>query len=304
MIDALQINDEVAGALAAGEAVVALESTIITHGLPRPTNLEVATALEDRVREGGAVPATICVLDGALRVGLGAGELARLAEPGDALKVSRRDIPFVLRSGAMGGTTVSATMFVAALAGVNVFATGGIGGVHRGAAETFDVSADLQELARSDVAVVSAGFKSILDIGLTLEYLESLAVPVVGYRTRTLPEFYVRGGKFVLDHSVELASEVADIMLLRRELGISGGIVVANPIPESDALDPEQMESSIATALVEATAQGIGGKDVTPFLLERIAEITQSESLLANRALVLNNGAVATEIALQLATRT
>lgn len=297
MHELLEVTDEIADALAEGRAVVALESTIITHGMPYPANVETAQAVEADVRAGGAVPATLALGDGKLRVGLDADELDRLGQVDDAFKVSRRDLPFVLRSGGVGGTTVAATMIVAAMAGIDVFATGGIGGVHRGATSTYDVSADLQELAQTDVTVVSAGFKSILDLDLTMEYLETHGVPVVGYGTATLPAFYTRESDIELDHSVDDAEAVAEIIRLRRSLGLAGGVVVANPIPEADAMDRAEIDAAIAEAIAEADAQGISGKDVTPYLLGRIVELTGERSLTANVALVRNNARVAAGIA-------
>lgn len=301
MHELLQVTEEVADALSGAGAVVALESTIITHGMPYPANVETALAVEADVRAGGAVPATLALVDGHLRVGLGDDELDRLGQVDDAFKVSRRDLPFVLRSGLVGGTTVAATMIVAAMAGIDVFATGGIGGVHRGATSTYDVSADLQELARTDVTVVSAGFKSILDLDLTTEYLETHGVPVVGYGTSTLPAFYTRESDIELDHAVQGPDEVADIVRLRRALGLGGGVVVANPIPEADAMDRSEIDAAIDQAIMEATEQGISGKDVTPYLLERIVELTGERSLTANVALVRNNARVAAGIANALA---
>ena len=297
MHELLQVTDEVGEALAGGGAVVALESTIITHGMPYPANVETAQAVEADVRAGGAVPATLALVDGRLRVGLNADELDRLGQVDDAFKVSRRDLPFVLRSGGVGGTTVAATMIVAAMAGIDVFATGGIGGVHRGATSTYDVSADLQELARTDVTVVSAGFKSILDLDLTMEYLETHGVPVVGYGTTTLPAFYTPDSDLSLDHAVDSPEAVAQIIGLRRSLGLGGGMVVANPIPEADAMDRAEIDAAIDQAVAEADQQGITGKDVTPYLLGRIVELTGRRSLAANVALVRNNARVAAGIA-------
>ena len=302
MHELLEVTDEVADALAEGRAVVALESTIITHGMPYPANVETAQAVEADVRAAGAVPATLAVGAGKLRVGLAGSELDQLGQVDDAFKVSRRDLPFVLRSGGVGGTTVAATMIVAAMAGIDVFATGGIGGVHRGATSTYDVSADLQELAQTDVTVVSAGFKSILDLDLTMEYLETHGVPVVGYGTTTLPAFYTRESDIELDHSVETPEAVAQIVGLRRRLGLAGGVVVANPIPTADAMDRTEIDAAIAEAVAEADAQGITGKDVTPYLLGRIVELTGERSLAANVALVRDNARVAAGIAKALTT--
>lgn len=302
MQELLQVTDEVADALAEGRAVVALESTIITHGMPYPANAATARAVEADVRAAGAIPATLALAHGRLRVGLSDAELDELAQMDDAFKVSRRDLPFVLRSGGVGGTTVAATMIIAAMAGIDVFATGGIGGVHRGATATYDVSADLQELARTDVTVVSAGFKSILDLDLTMEYLETHGVPVVGYGTATLPAFYTRESHIDLDHSVDTPAEVAEIVRLRRGLGLAGGMVVANPIPHADAMDRAEIDAAIGQAVTEADQHGISGKDVTPYLLGRIVELTGERSLVANVALVRNNARVAAEIAAALRT--
>lgn len=296
----LKVADEVAEALSAGRGIVAFESTIITHGMAYPANLEMARLVEQAVRDGGATPATIAVSDGKLRVGLGASELEELAEKGEhAAKVSRRDLPFILQRHELGGTTVAATMIIAAMAGIDVFATGGIGGVHRGATSSFDISADLQELARTDVTVVCAGMKSILDIGLTLEYLETLGVPVVGFGTDVLPAFYKRDSGFAVEYRVDTASEVAAIMNMRRTLELGGGMVVANPIPIEHAMASETIDAAIAQALADADRMGIGGKEVTPFLLGRIVEITGSASLEANVQLVLNNAKVAAAIAVE-----
>ncbi len=296
----LLLETEVADALAAGAAVVALESTIITHGMPYPHNVETALAVEEDVRAHGATPATIAVIGGWLRVGLAPDRIAELGRLGDrAIKVSRRDLPLVVADGGAGGTTVAATMIVAAMAGIRVFATGGIGGVHRGASETFDISADLTELARTAVTVVCAGVKSILDIGKTLEYLETLGVPVLGFGTDRFPAFYTRDSGFPVDRRVESAQEVAELIRLRDELELGGGMLVANPIPDEHALDPAVVEAAIAEAIT--AADGIAGKAVTPFVLGRLAELTGSESLAANIALVRSNARVGASIAVAVA---
>ncbi|MGI9641155.1 MAG: pseudouridine-5'-phosphate glycosidase [Acidimicrobiia bacterium] len=296
----LHISDPVAAALADGSGVVALESTIVTHGMPYPQNVETALAVEAAVEARGAVPATIAAVDGVLRVGLDRDELDALAQAGEeAVKVSRRDLGFVVARGAVGGTTVAATMIIAAAAGIDVFATGGIGGVHRGAPATLDISADLQELARTDVVVVSAGFKSILDLGLTLEYLETYGVPVVGFGTDILPAFYTRDSEFAVDYRIDTAAEVARVMRVRRELGVGGGMVIANPIPAEHSMDSAVIDAAIERAVGEAEAQGISGKEITPFLLARIVELTGSASLDANIELVLNNARLAADIALE-----
>jgi len=293
----LGILPEVREALAAGRPVVALESTIITHGMPAPRNLETARAVEAAVRAGGAVPATIAVLDGRIRIGLDADDLERLAGEREVAKVSRADLPAVLASGAAGSTTVAATMICAALAGIAVFATGGIGGVHRGAETSFDVSADLQELARTPVAVVCAGAKAILDLPKTLEVLETLGVPVIGYGTDDLPAFYSRESGLKVPLRRDAAAEIAAVMDCKWELGLGGGLVIANPIPAEAEIPAEQIAAQIETALREAAGEGVQGKDVTPFLLSRLEALTGGASLEANVALVLNNARLAAEIA-------
>ena len=292
----LQIAPEVAAALAAGGPVVALESTIISHGMPYPRNLETARRVEAVIRHQGAVPATIAVLDGRLRVGLGDAELERLATEAGLAKLSRRDLPIALATGGSGATTVAATMIVAAAAGIAVFATGGIGGVHRGGESSLDISADLEELARTPVAVVCAGAKAILDLPRTLEYLETRGVPVIGFQTTIFPAFYTRDSGLPVDHRAGSADEVARIMAAQWRLG-GGGLVVANPIAASEELDPMVIDEAIATALDEAERDGIRGKAVTPYLLERLEALTGGTSLDANIALVLDNAAVGAAIA-------
>ena len=297
----LDIAPEVAAALAAGEAVVALESTIISHGMPYPRNVETATTVEATVRNGGATPATIAVLDGRLKVGLSPDEIRHLGERGtDVVKCSRRDLPFIITRKQDGATTVAATMIIAAMAGIRVFATGGIGGVHRDVEDTLDISADLEELARSNVAVVCAGIKSILDIGRTLEYLETKGVPVVGYQTNTVPAFYSRSSGFAVDYRIDTAADVAAALRTKWGIGLDGGMVVAVPIPEQHALDNDEIDSVIDQAIIEMQQQGITGKDTTPFLLASIAERTGGRSLEANIQLVLNNARVAAEVAVEL----
>ena len=294
----LDLHPEVAAALAAGRPVVALESTIISHGMPWPQNAETALAVEDEVRTHGAVPATMAILDGRLKAGLSRDEIERLARAGpEAAKVSRRDIPIVVARGGTGATTVAATMIIAALAGIRVFATGGIGGVHRGAQTSFDISADLQELARTPVAVVCAGAKSILDLALTLEYLETHGVPVIGYRSDGLPAFYCRDSGLRVDVRLDEPQEIARVMKAKWELGLGGGIVVANPIPEQYALPREVIDRAIEQALSDAHAQGITGKATTPFLLARVNALTGGESLAGNIQLVLNNARLAAAVA-------
>ena len=297
-----RVSDEVRSALAAGAPVVALETTAIAHGFPRPRSLEVAARLDRAVREGGALPAFVGVIAGTLTVGLASDEVERLATASGVMKVSRRDLAFAAATGRDGVTTVAATMIAAARAGIPVFATGGIGGVHRGVEETLDVSADLEELGRTPVAVVCAGAKSILDLPRTLEYLETRGVPVVGYGTDMLPAFYVRESGIPVPHRVDDAAAAARLIAAQRALGLAAGIVIANPLPEAHALEPDRIEAAIADALGDAREHGIGGKELTPFLLDRIAEITGGESLAANAALLVNNASVAAEIAVALAT--
>jgi pseudouridine-5'-phosphate glycosidase len=294
----LSIAPEVGEALAKGRPIVALESTIITHGMPFPQNLAMARAVEQVVRDHGSLPATIAIMDGRLMVGLEAAALERLAAEGhSAAKASRRDIATLLLTGRLAGTTVAATMHIAAMAGIAVFATGGIGGAHRGAEETFDVSADLGALGSIPVAVVCAGAKSILDIGKTLEVLESLGVPVIGYGTDEFPAFFARTSGYPVDHRLDRPDEVARVIAMNRQLGIGGGMVVANPIPREHALDASAIETRIAEAVAQAGASGVNRKALTPFLLQRIFELTDGKSLEANIALVKNNAAVAAEIA-------
>lgn len=296
----LSISPEVKKALAAGQPVVALESTIITHGMPYPQNLTMAQNVEAVVRNNGAVPATIAIMDGRFAVGVSGEDLERLAlEGGKAAKASRRDVAALLVKGGLAGTTVATTMQAAAMAGIRVFATGGIGGVHRGAEETFDISADLEELSRTPVAVVCAGAKSILDIAKTLETLETNGVPVLGYQTEDFPAFWARQSGHKVDHKVADAAEAARIIALQSALGM-GGILIANPIPEADALDAGAIEARIAEAIKGAEAEGVSRKDLTPFLLKRIFELTGGKSLIANIALVENNAAVAARIAVEL----
>ncbi len=299
----LDLQPEAAAALAAGQPVVALESTIISHGMPWPQNAETALAVEAEVRAGGAVPATIAILDGRLKVGLTHDEIEHLGRIGRAAtKVSRRDMPILVARGATGATTVAATMIIAALAGIRIFATGGIGGVHRGAESSFDISADLQELARTPVAVVCAGPKAILDLRLTLEYLETHGVPVIGYRTDSLPSFYCRDSAFGVDARLDEPEEIARVMKAKWGIGLDGGLVVANPIPEEHALPREVIDRAIEQALAEARSEGIAGKSETPFLLSRINALTGGNSLASNIQLVLNNARLAAAIAVAYAT--
>jgi len=302
MKDRLDIQPELREALATSRPVVALESTIITHGMPAPRNLETARAVEAEVRAAGATPATIALLDGRIRVGLNDAELERLAGEKEVAKVSRADLPAVLAAGKTGSTTVAATMICAALAGIRVFATGGIGGVHRGAELSFDVSADLQELARTEVAVVCAGAKAILDLPKTLEVLETLGVTVIGYRCDELPAFYSRTSGLPVPLRRENAVEIAQVMAAKWATGqkdgsLGGGLVVANPIPQEAEIPAREIEGHIERALGEATSRGIQGKAVTPFLLARLEALTGGASLTANVALVRNNARLAAEIA-------
>lgn len=297
----LEFSPEVQAALKAGKAVVALESTIITHGMPYPENVSTALAVEGTIREAGAVPATIAILDGRIQVGLTKAEIEALAQRRDVVKCSRRDLPVVVAQRLTGATTVAGTMIVAAMAGIRIFVTGGIGGVHRGAPETMDVSADLSELGRTSVAVVCAGAKSILDLGLTLEVLETQGVPVIGYGTDRFPAFYVRDSGFGVPYRANTPQEIAAILASKWALGLEGGVVVANPIPEEHALDPAAVEASIQEALRDADAQGIRGKELTPFLLSRLGTLTEGRSLEANIALIKANAKAGAQIALALA---
>jgi pseudouridine-5'-phosphate glycosidase len=292
-----QLGDEVADALAAGRPVVALESTIITHGMPYPENLETARGVEEVVRAEGATPATIAVIDGVLHAGLGPALLERLGDDRSVVKASSRDLATAMVRKQSAGTTVSATMRIAEMAGIAIFATGGVGGVHRGAETTFDISADLVELGRTPTAVVCAGVKSILDIRKTLEFLETQRVPVIGFGTHDFPAFYVRRSGETVDQRLDTPEELAQAIRLHRALGSGTGLLVANPIPMTDALDETEMERVIADAVEQAARRGIAGKAVTPFLLARINEITAGRSLKANIALVRNNVAVAARTA-------
>ena len=297
----LDVSPEVAAALAENRPVVALESTIISHGMPYPQNVETALHVESIVREHGAVPATVAVINGRLRAGLTPEEIDYLGRKGrEVIKVSRRDLPVVVARGLDGATTVASTMIIAALAGIEVFATGGIGGVHRGAETTMDISADLEELAMTPVMVVCAGAKSILDLGLTLEYLETKGVPVLGYGTAELPAFYTRQSGFDVDYRVDTPAELASIWNAKRGMGLAGGALVANPIPEEFSMDKAVIDKAIDQALAECEERGIHGKETTPFLLARIAEITGNDSLDSNIQLVFNNVALGAEIAKEL----
>ena len=289
MTDLLDLRSDVADALRKGEPVVALESTIISHGMPHPTNLEVAQRVEDIIREAGAVPATMGILDGRIKVGLNAEELQIFAEASDVAKVSTRDLGMLLASGGKGATTVATTMIAAALAGIRVFVTGGLGGVHRGAEQNFDISADLTELGRQKVAVVCAGAKAILDLPKTLEVLETGGVPVIGYGTDDFPAFYSRTSGLALSARADSAEDAARIVKSHWDLGLQSGLVLANPLPANAALNQDQVEGYIGQALAEAEAQKVRGKDVTPFLLKRLGELSDGQTLRANIALVENN---------------
>ncbi len=299
--DLIDVSPEVAEARAKGRPLVALESTIITHGMPYPRNVETARMVEETVRSFGAVPATIAVIEGRFRVGLQPKEIDGLAQlTGGVVKASRRDLAPVIARRGSAGTTVAATMFVAELAGVEIFATGGIGGVHRGAVETFDISADLVELSRTRVAVVCAGAKSILDIEKTLEVLETQGVAIVGYRCDEFPAFYARSSGFKIEHRCDGLHDLARMIRLQREIG-PGGLLIANPVPEEQALEHAAIEERIAEAVAEAKAQGVGKKEATPFLLKRVVELTGGRSLEANVALIKNNAILAAQAAVELA---
>ncbi|HIP49624.1 MAG TPA: pseudouridine-5'-phosphate glycosidase [Lutibacter sp.] len=296
----LNIHPEVQKALDNNQAVVALESTIISHGMPYPKNLETALMLEEEVRKNGAVPATIALINGKIKIGLTKVELTFLAKEGlKVTKTSRRDIPYVLAKKLTGATTVAATMIAADKAGIRVFATGGIGGVHRGATETFDISADLQELAKTNVAVVCAGIKAILDLELTLEYLETLGVPVLGYQTDELPAFYTRKSGFKVDYKMKNPKEIADLLKAKWNLNLEGGVIIANPIPKESALDFDVMTKAIDQAIIEQNKLGIKGKESTPFLLAKVKELTKGKSLESNIELVKNNVILAAKISVE-----
>ena len=298
----LEISEEVKTALAQGKPVVALESTIISHGMPYPKNVETALRVEKIVRENGAVPATIAIIKGKLKAGLSEEEITYLGKKGlDVTKASRRDLPILAARKEDGATTVAATMIIAALAGISVFATGGVGGVHRGAETTMDISADLEELAETPVVVVCAGCKSILDLGLTLEYLETKGVVVIGYQTNELPAFYTRNSGLSVDYRMDTPREIAEAFKTKEDLSLKGGMLVTNPIPEEFSMDASFINAKIDEAIKEAAALGIKGKETTPFLLDKIQQITGGESLASNIQLVYNNAALAAHIAGELA---
>lgn len=294
----LDVKPEVAEALAAGKPVVALESTIISHGMPYPQNVETALKVEQVIRDNGAVPATIAIIGGRLKAGLTPEEIEYFGKKGHAItKASRRDLPVLCARGEDGATTVTTTMIIAHMAGISVFATGGIGGVHRGAETTMDISADLEELAQTPVMVVCAGAKAILDLGLTLEYLETHGVPVIGYGTEELPAFYTRKSGFRVDYRIDTPADLAAAFKAQRDLGLRGGMLVTNPIPEEYAMPLEVINASIDQAVAESVEQGIRGKESTPFLLARVAELTGGDSLASNIQLVFNNAKVAAQTA-------
>lgn len=295
----LDIAPEVAQALAANKPVVALESTIISHGMPYPQNVEMAAEVEQVIRDQGATPATIAIMDGKLKVGLLTDDIERLAKKGQAAtKVSRRDVAFILANKTIGATTVASTMIIAELAGIKIFATGGIGGVHRGAETSFDISADLEELSQTNVAVICAGIKSILDLGLTLEYLETKGVPVIGYQTDSLPAFYARTSSHNVDYNLTNPDAIAQVLKIKWDVGLNGGAIIANPVPAEAAMPEAEINQYIDQALKEAAEQNILGKLATPFLLARVSELTQGKSLATNIALVLNNAKLAAQIAI------
>lgn len=297
----LEVSEEVQKALEEGKPVVALESTIISHGMPYPKNVETALNVEKVIRDNGVVPATIAIIGGKLKVGVSKEEIDYLGRKGlNVIKASRRDIPVLAAKGEDGATTVAATMILANLAGIKIFATGGVGGVHRGAETTMDISADLEELAETPVMVVCAGAKSILDLGLTMEYLETKGVTVFGYQTEELPAFYTRKSGFKVDYRMDTPKELADVYKAKEELGLRGGMLVTNPIPEEYAMDSDYINKSINEAVEEANRLGIKGKDTTPFLLDKIQKITGGTSLEANIQLVYNNAKLASKIACEL----
>ena len=295
----VETSQEVKEALAAGKAVVALESTIISHGMPYPKNVETALEVERIIRENGAVPATIGIIGGVLKAGLTEEEIDYMGKTSGIAKVSRRDIPYIVSEKLDGATTVASTMIIAEMAGIRIFATGGIGGVHRGAETTMDISADLEELAGTEVAVVCAGAKSILDIGLTLEYLETKGVPVYGYGTEELPAFYTRKSGFKVDYRIDEPKEMAEVLKTKWDLGLKGGALIANPIPEEYSMDAAFITKVIEDAVSEANEKGIKGKDTTPFLLAKIKEITGGDSLESNIQLVYSNAKVAAQVAVE-----
>ena len=297
----LNISLEVQQALKENKPVVALESTIISHGMPYPKNVETALQVEEIVRENGAVPATIAIIGGKLSVGISHEEIDYLGKKGlDVTKASRRDIPILVSRGEDGATTVAATMIIANMAGIKLFATGGIGGLHRGAETTMDISADLEELSNTNVTVICAGAKSILDLGLTLEYLETKGVPVIGYQTEELPAFYTRESGFKVNYKMDTPLEIAKALKSKSDLGLKGAMLIANPIPEKYSMDKDVINKAIDDAVIEANNLGVKGKDITPFLLDKIQKITAGKSLEANIQLVYNNVRLGSQIASEL----
>ena len=293
----VEYSDEVKKAMEEGKPVVALESTIISHGMPYPQNIETAKACEEIIRENGAVPATTAIIGGKIKIGLSDEELEFMATSKDIIKTSRRDFAYIVSQGLNGATTVASTIIASRLAGIKIFVTGGLGGVHRHAETTFDISRDLEELAANDIMIVCAGCKSILDIGLTLEYLETKGVPVFGYQTDYMPAFFTRKSEFKVDYNIKNPKEAAEAAKAQWELGLQGGILLTNPIPESDSMDEEKINTAIEKALVEADEKGIHGKETTPFLLSKVLEVTEGKSLEANIALVKNNARLGAEVA-------
>ena len=293
----VEYSDEVKKAMEEGKPVVALESTIISHGMPYPQNIETAKACEEIIREKGAVPATTAIIGGKIKIGLSDEELEFMATSKDIIKTSRRDFAYIVSRGLNGATTVASTIIASRLAGIKIFVTGGLGGVHRHAETTFDISRDLEELAANDIMIVCAGCKSILDIGLTLEYLETKGVPVFGYQTDYMPAFFTRKSEFKVDYNIKNPKEAAEAAKTQWELGLQGGILLTNPIPESDSMDEEKINTAIEKALVEADEKGIHGKETTPFLLSKVLEVTEGKSLEANIALVKNNARLGAEVA-------
>ena len=294
----IQLSSEVEAGKKLGQPIVALETTIVSHGMPYPDNLNTALEVENIIREEGAIPATIGVVGGKIKIGMSKQEIELFAKSSDVTKVSRRDIPIVMSNNANGATTVAGTILLAKLAGIDVMATGGIGGVHRDAENTFDISADLQELSKTDVTVVCAGPKSILDIGLTLEYLETMGVPIIGYNTNLLPTFYSHESKFEVDFNYTKPSEIAKVMLNQKHLSLKGGMLVCNPIPKEFSIDSTIIENSINSSMEIAKKNNVKGKDLTPFLLQNITSLTEGETLKSNIKLMLNNAKLAAKIAI------
>ena len=294
----IQLSSEVEAGKKLGQPIVALETTIVSHGMPYPDNLNTALEVENIIREEGAIPATIGVVGGKIKIGMSKQEIELFAKSSDVTKVSRRDIPIVMSNNANGATTVAGTILLAKLAGIDVMATGGIGGVHRDAENTFDISADLQELSKTDVTVVCAGPKSILDIGLTLEYLETMGVPIIGYNTNLLPTFYCHESKFEVDFNYTKPSEIAKVMLNQKHLSLKGGMLVCNPIPKEFSIDSTIIENSINSSMEIAKKNNVTGKDLTPFLLQNITSLTDGETLKSNIKLMFNNAKLAAKIAI------